>query len=79
MKTGLSITQWASEIERQAKAKSDYIVDTRSLTLNESLELEIQENRFPLQSLAHKQIAQRLDMFPPDITTRCGNRPRAIA
>lgn len=62
MKTGLSITQWASEIERQAKAKSDYIVDTRSLTLNESLELEIQENRFPLQSLAHKQIAQRLDI-----------------
>ena len=35
MKTGRSLTDWASEIERQANAKRDFVVDIRQLSITE--------------------------------------------
>lgn len=68
MKTGLSLTQLATEIERQANAKKDFIADTRGIeartiqTGHESSDVALAlkngtEHVFPMTNLAHQQVA----------------------
>ena len=69
MKQGKTIVELATEIERQSQTKRDMIADTRKLELipvyssggNRAM-MEVKNGtteRFPIQPLAHKQIAER--------------------
>lgn len=69
MKTGKSIVELATEIERQSKAKVDYIADTRKLEMvttpgtaaSHALVLANGERKvIPVGPLAHDQIAGRV-------------------
>lgn len=62
MKTGKSITELAQEIERQARAKVDYVADTRQLamTTNATLNIEGQVQDIEMTDLAHRQLGDRL-------------------
>lgn len=72
MKQGLSITQLAAEIERQANAKKDYLVDTSGVTMTDAgllafegapaLEATTGTPAVDVTQLAHEQIAGRLDI-----------------
>lgn len=67
MKTGKSIVELANEIQRQADAKKDYVVDTRALEMVSSvaepeaagtdLRLDFGDRRLQIGSVAHDQIA----------------------
>lgn len=58
MKQGKSIVELATEIQRQADAKADYVVDTREMALDPfTLDLNIgSEIKTPLATIAHRQI-----------------------
>ena len=69
MKAGLTLTEMASEIERQSKLKEDYLVDTRCLKLepyDSNLYLHMYDNGIehiePLNvnQIAHRQIGTHL-------------------
>lgn len=71
MKTGKSLVELATEIERQSKAKVDYVADTRKLfmglslahgpTLQPVIEMQNGEKHvMPIGPLAHRQIAERI-------------------
>ena len=60
MKTGKSIVELAIELERQSKAKADYIADTRVLAMTDAGELAINSNsceELTITDHAHTQIA----------------------
>lgn len=57
MKTGLNLTQLATEIERRAAAKRDLLAPVQRLTMNENSTLAVGAEKFPLNSLAHQQLA----------------------
>lgn len=69
MKAGRSISEIAQEIERQAKAKKDYIADTRRLKLevknSGSLMLEGVNGGMPLRPTAHAQLSDSLKIPKP--------------
>lgn len=60
MKTGKSIVELAQEIQRQAEAKRDYVVDTRALQMvadeDKHLALEFGDKSLDIGSTAHEQI-----------------------
>ena len=61
MKTGKSIVDLAIELERQSKAKFDYIADTRVLAMTDAGELAIKNDSYEELTItdhAHTQIAQ---------------------
>jgi len=69
MKTGKSLTELAAEVERQAQAKRDFVADTRKVEMvpiavnpeNAAIRFEgLDEPEFPLNDLAHRQLATRL-------------------
>ena len=69
MKQGKSITQLAQELERQRQARKDYIADTRSLYVETdkgksrlTVNLDDNAETFILNELAHKQLAERLQI-----------------
>ena len=69
MNQGRTIVQLAQELERQRLARKDYIADTRNLeveTIGGSsrliLGMEDATEKFILNDLAHKQIAERLQI-----------------
>ncbi len=65
MKTGKSIVELAIELERQSKAKADYIADTRVLAMTDAAELAINNDsheELTITDHAHTQIAARLDI-----------------
>lgn len=66
MKTGLSLTELAQEIERQAQSKKDYIVPTQKLTMTERADLHFDTGAglvsLEATPIAHEQIAARLDI-----------------
>ena len=66
MKNGLSLTELATEIERQSNAKQDYIVPTSLLTMTDRADLHFDTGAgltsIPATDLAHDQIAARLDI-----------------
>lgn len=65
MKTGKSLVELATEIERQAKAKQDYIADTRTLSVVVNDENAVRlvgtqiASPMPIRHIAHRQIAER--------------------
>jgi hypothetical protein len=63
MRQGRSISEWAAEIERQASAKKDYVASTDILAMSNDAALVIPDTGvFPLNSHAHGQVAERLDI-----------------
>ena len=65
MKTGLTLTEMATEIERQSKLKEDYLVDTRCMKLEpcgSDLYLHMYDNGteyvepLNVNQIAHRQI-----------------------
>ncbi|CQR69968.1 hypothetical protein SOV_52440 [Sporomusa ovata DSM 2662] len=69
MKQGKSIIQLAQELERQRQARKDFIADTRSLQVQTDvsrsqlrIKLDQAEENFWLNELAHKQLAERLQI-----------------
>ena len=66
MKNGKSIVELAIELERQSKAKADYIADTRVLSMTDySGKLAIKNDSYEELTItdhAHTQIAQRLEI-----------------
>lgn len=61
MKQGRTIEALAEEIQRQAKAKTDYVAPTDHLTFNFGPELTIgEEGSYPITDLAHSQIADKI-------------------
>lgn len=65
MKTELTLTEMATELERRANAKQDFIVPTKKLFMAETGELIIQGEQnvgYKPNDVAHSQIAERLDI-----------------
>lgn len=68
MKQGLSLSEWAAEVERQAQAKRDFVVDTRQAELVPAgngegpvaLQMNGLDDQLPIRALAHRQIGQRV-------------------
>ena len=62
MKTGRSLTELAQEIERQARAKQDYVADTREMRMNiegAAPVLKVGPNKFTIRPTAHSQLATK--------------------
>lgn len=78
MKTGKTLVELATELERQSNAKKDFIANTESLEMTTTGELTLESDRisqqFPVTLHAHSQIAARLD-----IPSKYYNRMRAEA
>jgi hypothetical protein len=66
MKTGKSLIELATEVQRQAEGKRDYIADTRTveMTANGQLQMDVNDTQLTLDVTAHThgQIAQRVDI-----------------
>lgn len=66
MKTGKTLVELATELERQSSAKKDFIASTESLEMTPTGELTLESNttseQFPVTDHAHSQIAARLDI-----------------
>jgi len=69
MKQGRTITQLAQELERQRMARKDYLADTRNLEVKTDrgmsrlmLDMDNQTETFVVNELAHKQIADHLQI-----------------
>lgn len=63
MKQGISITDLAVEIERQAEAKHDYIADHSALSVTEDGKLRVMGvGHFGLNNHARRQLAAKLDI-----------------
>jgi hypothetical protein len=60
MKQALSLAALATEVERQAGGKRDFVVDTRTLSMEPSLSLDLGEETFAVNDHAHTQLAERL-------------------
>jgi hypothetical protein len=58
MKTGLNLTQLAMEIERRANAKRDLLAPAPKLQLNDDTRLAVGAEAFPINDLAHGQLAE---------------------
>lgn len=62
MKQGKSLLELATELDRQAKQKRDFVVDTRAIALrstqNDGVILEGVNGGMPLRRIAHQQLAQ---------------------
>lgn len=69
MKHGLSLSQLAAEIERQAEAKKDYLVNTAEANAvvedNGVVALRFGGHNFPINDHAHRQIGARLQLPAP--------------
>ncbi len=64
MSKGKTLTQLATEIERQRDSKKDYIADTRAL-LMDSNNIVLGGDHYPLTNHAKRQLAEKLDIpFP---------------
>lgn len=68
MKTGMTLTELAQEIERQSKAKEDFIAPTNTIEfvkdqVVEDTRLKLSgHGEFPIVDPAHEQFASRLDI-----------------
>lgn len=65
MKSDLSLTGLAAELERRSKAKQDYAIHTSQIAMADDTRLQFQNgklNQFEANDIAHNQIAGRLDI-----------------
>src|SRR5258706_8172745 len=85
MKTGLSLTQLAAEIERQAKTKKDYIVPSTAMAVVSVPEKGIElgfgtaVQQMPLRPTAHEQIGAYLGIPAPYYRKMLSNAPELLA
>lgn len=88
MKAGLTLTEMASEIERQSKLKEDYLVDTRCLKLepyDSDLYLHMYDNGVEhieplgLNQIAHRQIGTHLKIPAPYYDRMQAQHPDLLA
>jgi hypothetical protein len=71
MKRGKSLQELAVELERRARNKQDYIAKTRAVyMLANGTSLEVGENTFELEELAHDQLGQYVEI-PASYYDRC--------
>jgi hypothetical protein len=81
MKSGLTLTQLAAEIERRSKAKDDFVVSTKDIEMTESLDLVIAggDKVVGINNIAHDQIASHAKI-PRDYYNRMlADDPRLLA
>lgn len=66
MKTGKTLVELATELERQSTAKKDFVASTSVLEMTDTGEIALESdtttNEFPVTDHAHSQIAARLDI-----------------
>lgn len=65
MRTDLSLTNLAAELERRAQNKADYVTDTRKLSMQEDATLSFENgvrHNLEANDVAHRQIASRLEI-----------------
>lgn len=62
MKTQLNLTAMATELERRAAAKQDFIIDTAGTQLTPDLNLNFGGQAFQLNDTAHSQVAAAIDI-----------------
>lgn len=65
MRTDLTLTNLAAELERRAGNKKDYILDTRKITMEDNATLSVQNgerHNLAANDVAHRQIASRLEI-----------------
>lgn len=64
MKTGMTLTQLATELERQRDVKRDYIADSRLMRMEPDGRSLVLDNKhtFGINNLAHEQLAGRLEV-----------------
>ncbi len=67
MKTGKTVTELATELERQAASKRDFLAPTSAMEVgyfpdSKSLYFHLNEESFDIKETAHDQIASRLDI-----------------
>jgi hypothetical protein len=88
MKTGRTLTEMAAELERQAKAKKDYIADTRRLKLREGNQTGdagpvvldgINGGGLALRPTAHGQLASALGIPKPYYDRMLAEAPDLLA
>lgn len=65
MKTGKTLSELATELERQAQSKKDYLADTRALSVRpdattNTIVLEGVNGGMPLRQTAHEQLSETL-------------------
>ena len=89
MKQGKTLIELATEIERQSQTKRDMVADTRKLelvpifdTTGNRAVMEVKNGsveRFPIQPLAHKQIAERTGIPSKYYERMLANEPQLLA
>jgi len=83
MKTGLSISELAAELERQAGTKKDYIADTRRLKMtvgrDDKMVLEGVNGGLGVRSTAHAQFASSLSIPKVYYDRMLANAPDLLA
>lgn len=86
MKTGLSLTQMAAELERQQSAKRDFIADTRKVSFSpaDMNQVTLQNGAgsigtFGVNKYAHKQFAEHYDIPAKFYERMRGNHPDLLA
>lgn len=80
MKSGLSLTELAREIERRAGAKKDLVVSTKHIEMTENLELVIADKeKFGINKTAHGQIASHVDIPKKYYDKMLADDPKLLA
>jgi hypothetical protein len=80
MKTGLSLQELATEIERRASTKKDLVVSTRHLEMTEASDLIVADReKFGINKIAHDQIATHLEIPKKYYDKMLVNDPRLLA
>jgi hypothetical protein len=89
MKLGKSLSDLASEIERQQFVKKDYLVSTPALEVEvlppapesekQRIALRFEDQRFDIQDTAHKQIGERLGIPAKYYEKMRGDAPDLLA
>jgi len=83
MKTGKTLVELATELERQSSAKKDFIASTSSLEMTTTGEIALESDTttepFPVTDHAHSQIAARLDIPAKYYNRMKAEAPRLLA
>lgn len=84
MKAGLNLQEMAAELARRALAKEDMVADTRKLHMTETADIRIgtsaeQWRDLPVNDIAHRQIATRLDIPAKYYDRMLGEDPKLLA
>ena len=83
MKTHLSLSAMAQELESRMKAKQDFLIDTSKLTMtadtNELSFVNGTSHVMPVNNIAHNQIAQRLEIPSKYYERMRANDPALLA